>query len=70
MLSEYVNNLIFFIKNDQFKGSKEVIYDVPIPHGKLIEHFRRLTITSMSSPAKRYADNTAYHDSLEPSVYE
>uniref|UniRef100_A0A2S2P6V2 PH domain-containing protein n=1 Tax=Schizaphis graminum TaxID=13262 RepID=A0A2S2P6V2_SCHGA len=51
-------------------GSKEVIYDVPIPHGKLIEHFRRLTITSTSSSAKRYVDNTVYHDSLEPSVYE
>lgn len=51
-------------------GSKEVIYDVPIPHGKLIEHFRRLTITSTSSPVKRYTDNHTYHDSLEPSVYE
>ncbi|XP_025193927.1 uncharacterized protein LOC112593641 [Melanaphis sacchari] len=57
---------VYILKN----GSKEVIYDVPIPHGKLIEHFRRLTITSVSSPVKRYADNTTYHDSLEPSVYE
>ncbi|KAF0761722.1 PH domain-containing protein [Aphis craccivora] len=57
---------VYVFKN----GSKEVIYDVPIPHGKLIEHFRRLTITSMSSPVKRYADNTAYQDSLEPSIYE
>ncbi|CAH1721618.1 uncharacterized protein LOC114120151 isoform X2 [Aphis gossypii] len=57
---------VYVFKN----GSKEVIYDVPIPHGKLIEHFRRLTITSMSSPVKRYADNTVYQDSLEPSVYE
>jgi len=65
-----VNDQIIYIKNYRFKGSKEVIYDVPIPHGKLIEHFRRLTITSTSSPVKRYVDNTAYHDSLEPSVYE
>lgn len=57
---------VYVFKN----GSKEVIYDVPIPHGKLIEHFRRLTITSMSSPVKQYADNTAYQDSLEPSIYE
>ncbi|XP_001943487.1 uncharacterized protein LOC100164810 [Acyrthosiphon pisum] len=57
---------VYVFKN----GSKEVIYDVPIPHGKLIEHFRRLTITSTSSPVKRYTDNVAYHDSLEPSAYE
>ncbi|XP_025411257.1 uncharacterized protein LOC112684139 isoform X2 [Sipha flava] len=50
-------------------GNKEVIYDVPIPHGKLIEQFRRLSVARLS-PVKRYADNTIYDDSLESSLYE
>jgi len=50
------------------QGADQVVYDVPIPHGKLIEHFRRLTV----SPAKCLAATTAvvYDDSLEPSLYE
>lgn len=50
------------------QGTKEVIYDVPIPHGKLIEHFRRLTVAPVAT--SRFTDNVAYDDSLEPLHYE
>ncbi|VVC41523.1 Pleckstrin homology domain,PH domain-like [Cinara cedri] len=49
--------------------AEEVIYDVPIPHGKLIEHIRRLTISSVS-PVKHHVNNVVYEDSLEPSLFE
>ncbi|XP_050428263.1 uncharacterized protein LOC126838137 isoform X2 [Adelges cooleyi] len=54
------------------QNAEEVIYDVPIFHGELIEHFRRMSIASpVQQPSKctRYADNTDIHmDSLEPSL--